>query len=103
MKPYNLKSAVQRILFKYPSARDNDVYLYTWLCNDEWQKDLHSISAIDLLQMIDVGKFPRFDSVSRLRREVQNENPELRGSEWALRHKEAERIAQEKAIGNRSF
>ena len=96
MNHTNLKTACEVVLAKYPSARDNDVYLYVWVLNDIWHIDLHAVNSIDLLKKIDAGVCPRFDSVSRLRRELQKEKPALQGKLWAERHLEAERIAQQK-------
>jgi hypothetical protein len=96
MKPNDLRSAVKRVLSLYPSSKDNDIYLYTWICNDIWMIDLRSISALDFLQQIDAGRIPRPDSVTRMRRELQVEIPELRGKTWATRHAEAEDVRLQK-------
>jgi hypothetical protein len=96
MKTTDLKSAIYDVLAEYSSARDNDVYLFTWIYNNHWHIDLRGLSALDLLKKIHEGTCPKFDSVTRLRRELQNEHPELRGETWKTRHAEAEDVRLQK-------
>lgn len=96
MKSPTLKDAVESVLRKYPSARDNDVYLFVWVLNEVWGIDLHSVNSIDLLKMMNEGKCPRFDSISRLRRELQEQDVSLRGAEYWKRQAEADHIRAEK-------
>ena len=64
-----------------PSARDNDELLY---CNIIGGKLNHDYAS-------DPNRI-KFESVTRARRKCQQEHPELRGSTYVNRHKEAEKI-----------
>jgi hypothetical protein len=54
-----------------------------------------SYSAYELLVMVSEGKLPSFESVSRRRRDLQNEYPELRGEKYAERQEFQDNIRQE--------
>ena len=65
--------------------RDNDRRL---TCNIWWK----SVSNPELLMFEDFinlyikGKIPESDSITRCRRKIQQENEDLRGESWDLRH-----------------
>ena len=76
---------VTNLLIVEPALRDNDRRL---ICNIWWK----SISNPELLMFEDFialyikGKVPESDSITRCRRKVQEENKDLRGESWDLRH-----------------
>ena len=81
----NLVDRVTRLLTVKSDLRDNDRRL---TCNIWWK----SVSNPELLTFKDFivlyikGKVPESDSITRCRRKVQEENEELRGKTWDLRH-----------------
>ena len=81
----NLVNRVTRLLTIESDLRDNDRRL---TCNIWWK----SVSNPELLMFEDFiklyidGKVPESDSITRCRRKVQEENEELRGESWDLRH-----------------
>ena len=80
-----LVDRVTRLLTVKSDLRDNDRRL---TCNIWWK----SVSNPELLMFEDFialyikGKVPESDSITRCRRKVQEENQELRGKSWDLRH-----------------
>jgi len=80
-----LVDRVTRLLTVKSDLRDNDRRL---TCNIWWK----SVSNPELLMFEDFialyikGKVPESDSITRCRRKVQEENEELRGEAWDLRH-----------------
>ena len=80
-----LTDRVIRLLTVESDLRDNDRRL---TCNIWWK----SVSNPELLMFEDFiklyikGKVPESDSITRCRRKVQEENEELRGESWDLRH-----------------
>jgi len=80
-----LVDRVTRLLTVKSDLRDNDRRL---TCNIWWK----SVSNPELLMFEDFialyikGKVPESDSITRCRRKVQEENEELRGESWDLRH-----------------
>ena len=80
-----LVDRVIRLLTVESDLRDNDRRL---TCNIWWK----SVSNPELLMFEDFiklyidGKVPESDSITRCRRKVQEENEELRGESWDLRH-----------------
>ena len=80
-----LVDKVTRLLRDKSTLRDNDRRL---TCNIWWK----SVSNPELLMFEDFiklyikGNIPESDSITRCRRKVQEENEELRGESWDLRH-----------------
>jgi len=80
-----LVNRVTGLLIAKSDLRDNDRRL---TCNIWWK----SVSNPELLMFEDFiklyidGKVPESDSITRCRRKVQEENEELRGESWDLRH-----------------
>ena len=76
---------VTGLLTAKADLRDNDRRL---TCNIWWK----SVSNPELLMFEDFinlyikGKIPESDSITRCRRKIQQENEDLRGESWDLRH-----------------
>ena len=63
-----------------------------------WFKRLSNIDQLtgkDLLMHIAQGKLPSFESISRCRRKIQQEDRSLRGELWDKRHQIANDIRKE--------
>ena len=81
----SLTDRVVRLLTIKSDLRDNDRRL---TCNIRWK----SVSNPELLMFKDFiklyikGDVPESDSITRCRRKVQEENKDLRGESWDLRH-----------------
>ena len=80
-----LVDRVKGLLTAKSDLRDNDRRL---TCNIWWK----SVSNPELLMFEDFinlyikGNVPESDSITRCRRKIQEENKDLRGSSWDLRH-----------------
>ena len=95
-----LVDRVKGLLTAKSDLRDNDRRL---TCNIWWK----SVSNPELLMFEDFialyikGKVPESDSITRCRRKVQEDNEELRGESWDLRHGLEDVIKEEiKEIGS---
>ena len=84
-KIIRLVDRVTGLLTAKADLRDNDRRL---TCNIWWK----SVSNTELLMFEDFinlyikGKIPESDSITRCRRKIQQENEDLRGESWDLRH-----------------
>ena len=84
-KVTKLVDRVTRLLTVKSDLRDNDRRL---ICNIWWK----SVSNPELLMFEDFiklyikGDVPESDSITRCRRKIQEENKNLRGESWDLRH-----------------
>lgn len=79
------KAKVFELLSKCPHLRDDDNKLVA----NVWYSQLESKSDMTAFQFLEgyaKGKFANSDSVTRMRRKLQEEFPELRGKKWAKRH-----------------
>ena len=95
----NMLDKVINLLTKHPSLRDSDERLTAniWYNNI---KNVKEINAITLLSRFAEGKLPSYESISRCRRKIQEEKPELRGKKWAKRHSKQKIIKEQiKEIG----
>ena len=87
---------VEIFLTKHPLLRDDDERLMANI----WAKyigkrDLNEMNAEDLLSSLAQGLLPSYESISRCRRKLQEECPNIRGEKWNERHKRADNIRRE--------
>ena len=87
---------VEKLLTISPPLRDNDERLMANI----WAKyigehELNDMDAKDLLSSLAKGLLPSYESISRCRRKLQEECPNLRGEKWHERHKRADNIKME--------
>jgi hypothetical protein len=88
-----MQKQVAYYLHHKESLRDDDKLLVANIWYQELlDKNIDSkkFSAFDFLQMYADDTLTNSDIITRARRKVQEENPQLRGKNWAKRHKEAE-------------
>lgn len=74
-----VKATVRRILERHPETRGNDDALYYRVCKDHAQDiglDLHRLHFSTVFLGNPFG-FPKYESVVRLRRMEQRQNPDL--------------------------
>ena len=81
------KLIVEALLQEKPYLRDNDEKLIA----EVWHKESAKIRALDgsvsdFLRDLWNGKLTRPESITRARRKLQEERPELRGDKWRKRH-----------------
>jgi hypothetical protein len=89
------KELVIHYLKADPRYRDNDEMLVARFWNNEVEaKKLNTtmLSGWDFLVMYAKGKITSADIITRARRKAQEENPELRGTKWNERHKDADDV-----------
>lgn len=90
----NIQDVVKDALIRYPKYRDNDNKLVAYI----WWKHLKNnnipedIIAMDFLQLYAKNELPQADAITRARRKVQEENPELRGELYYERHQLKEEV-----------
>tara|TARA_R100001530_G_scaffold131881_1_gene103825 strand:+ start:114 stop:422 length:309 start_codon:yes stop_codon:yes gene_type:complete len=95
----NMLNKVISLLTAYPSLRDSDERLAANIWHRHI-KNVDEIDAITLLSRFAEGKLPSYESISRCRRKIQEEKPELRGKKWAKRHSKQKVIKEQiKEIG----
>lgn len=78
------KNIVEDVLRNHPDARDDDFRLYGWACKAicpevmdmPFKKVMWMSSSLDL---------PSYETITRQRRKLQEQNPELRGKKYQKR------------------
>lgn len=90
----NIQDVVKDALIRYPKYRDDDNKLVAYI----WWKHLKNnnipedIIAMDFLQLYAKNELPQADAITRARRKIQEENPELRGELYNERHQLKEEV-----------
>ena len=79
---------VQYLLTVNPLLRDNDMRLIATYYFEEIGKDkIVEMSAMDFLTMISTSKVTCFETIRKLRQQVQAKNEKVRGEEYGKRKK----------------
>jgi hypothetical protein len=83
-----VKDKVRFLLQTNPALRDNDMKLIaTYYFHEIGKEQIDSMNAYDLLTKISSSKMTNFESIRRLRMQLQQNDEKLRGSEYKNRKK----------------
>lgn len=95
-----VKDRVRLLMEKHPHLKDNDYKLYaTFIAYEIGGVDkLKETSGYALLTDIADGKYTHFESVRRVRAKLQEQEPSLRGENYAKRQRGGDETS--KNIGN---
>jgi hypothetical protein len=89
-----IKENVKQLLIEKPDLRDHDnalcFYYYNKIC-----KISYNVALIDFYLDRDVFKLPSEQTITRLSRQLQEQNPELRGKEWEKRQRKVKKVQKE--------
>jgi hypothetical protein len=80
----NIQDQVKILLENHPKCRDNDNRLFMTLLHN-FDKELIEGGFEDFAKKFVQGVYPAMESVTRARRKVQEENPNLRGKSYVNR------------------
>jgi hypothetical protein len=92
----NCKTLVYQILIDKPHTRDCDYYLYNQVLK---HFNAQHITALDLMKKMKEGLIFNFETVSRARRLLQQENEFLRGANYVLRQTKLQDIRKSEING----
>ena len=82
----NTHDTVEEMLNTYPATQDSDNYLTAMI----WFKD-----AVRFCKVLKDGKLSHPENISRTRRHIQKNKPNLRGKTYTKRQKNSNRIRKE--------
>jgi len=93
----NMKGRVEELLKEEPKYRDSDTLLWARIVQDYLGgfEMLKHISAYELLRKFTKGELPSYESISRVRRMIQQDNESLRGENYHERQKKVDEVAAE--------
>ncbi len=77
---HTINDLVERILMNNPATRDSDELLYISVL-EHFKAPIRTTSFAELFPRLQMDGFPSFSTVSRARRKVTEENPELKGTD----------------------
>ena len=84
----DIKQTVIELLTQYTDFKDNDNQLVAWFWKLEMEKMGYPSSntpTANFLKLMAFGKLTSADTITRVRRLIQEENPELRGKKYEER------------------
>ena len=91
-----IKDTVEDLLKRFPHLRDSDEKLVANIWHSSIRKlGGANLSAFEFLQIYANGNIPNSESITRCRRKIQEENPELRGKNYQERQEKQETIKEE--------
>ena len=83
-----VKDKVKFLLETNPFLRDNDMKLIaTYYFHEIGKEEIDNLNAYDLLTKISSSKMTNFETIRRLRMQLQQNDESLRGSEYKNRKK----------------
>ena len=87
---------IKALLTQYTDLRDSDDMLVAWIWKTQVDKmNYPQLSADKFLQMMAKGMLPSSETITRTRRKVQEENPELRGKKYKERQAKQEQVKKD--------
>ena len=88
-----IAGTVERLLLDEPTLRDNDSKLVA----NVWYAliKVEGMSAMEFLRAYADNKITPADTITRARRKMQEDNPDLRGKKWEERHILANKVRRE--------
>lgn len=86
-----VKDKVNYLLRTNPALRDNDMKLIaTYYFHEIGKEEIDTLTAYDLLNKISSSKMTNFETIRRLRMQIQQNDESLRGSEYKNRKKKVD-------------
>ena len=96
-----LSDKIKAILETFPNTRDSDIELYARYLKIELPEQFQNLLVISMLKLVKSGAISSFDTVSRCRRKLQEDNELLRGEHYEVRQDFSENV--KKDVGGTLF
>jgi len=92
-----LKNAwiVKEVLTEDAQARDCDMRLYCLVLEKDLGDELDLMSASELMSMFKNATLRPYESITRCRRKLQEQNESLRGKQYRERHNACENVKEQ--------
>ena len=93
----HIKQTVIDLLNQYSEFKDNDQQLVAWFWKLEMEAHGYpsSMTTQTFFKLMAFGKLTSSDTITRVRRLVQEENPSLRGKKYNERQAKQEKVKKE--------
>ena len=95
---------VAHVLLKYPATKDDDKQLCVYYWHEELieaGKDPSKLDVPDFFLMYTYGVLTDAQTITRLRRKLQMEQPEYRGKKWAEKQAKQEKVKEDLGYGQK--
>ena len=98
----DIKDTVKALIMQYTDFKDNDNQLVAWI----WKLELEALGypstntpASNFFKMMAWGKFTSSETITRVRRKLQEEFPELRGKNYDKRQAKQSEVKKDLGYG----
>ena len=98
----DIKKTVIELLTQYSDFKDNDQQLVAWFWKLEMEAHGYPASSTPtqtLFKLMAFGKLTSSDTITRMRRRVQEEFVELRGEKYSKRQSNQEKVKKDLGYG----
>ena len=98
----DIKKTVIELLTQYSDFKDNDQQLVAWFWKLEMEAHGYPASSTQtqtFFKLMAFGKLTSADTITRVRRLVQEETPELRGKKYNERQAKQEQVKNDLGYG----
>jgi len=95
----NVKADLKEILESSEMARDNNLELYYYFLTIKYNISGQT-TFLNICARILNKEIPTMDTVRRLSRQIQQQNPHLRGKNWDKRHGQQEEVKKDLGYGS---
>ena len=87
---------VKKVLTNSPKTRENDTVLMATLWNEDITTGVvRPDSAVGFIQTLSAGALTNWESVTRVRRKIMEEDPSLRGLSYVMRKSKAKTVKKQ--------
>jgi len=98
----DIKNTVIELLTQYSDFKDNDQQLVAWFWKLEMEAHGYPASSTQtqtFFKLMAFGKLTSSDTITRMRRRVQEEFVELRGEKYSKRQSNQEKVKKDLGYG----
>jgi hypothetical protein len=99
----DIKDTVKALMMQYTDFKDNDNQLVAWFWKLEMEKMGYPSSntpTSNFLKLMAWGKFTSSETITRVRRKLQEEFPELRGKNYDERQAKQSQVKKDLGYGH---
>ena len=86
-----LKDRIYEALKMNPYLRDSDHKLVSWI----WKQEMYDTISDDVINLLNMDQLTNWETIARLRRNLQVVHKDLRGNNWEERHRKAVEVGME--------
>lgn len=89
-----IKENVKKLLIEYPDLRDSEGGLCYLFYHKFCKMEIDTL-LLEFIHKINIKEIPTMQTIMRYSRQLQEQNPELRGKEWEKRQRKIKEVQKD--------